>query len=87
MIKVTHLGEDYSTIEIEGEEYEESLGFGEALIKEFGGNSNEKGIIDEVPSGITSINLEALLMPNGEIICLGKTLGWFKDLGKFITKK
>jgi hypothetical protein len=32
-------------------------------------------------------NLEVLLMPNGEIICLGKTLGWFKEFKEFITKK
>ena len=32
--KVTHLGEDYSTIEIAGEEYQASLGLGEALLAE-----------------------------------------------------
>lgn len=32
-IKVTHLGEDYSTIEVDGEEYQASLGLGEALLK------------------------------------------------------
>lgn len=32
-IKVTHLGEDYSTIEVKGEEYQGSLGLGEALLK------------------------------------------------------
>lgn len=30
-IKVTHLGEDYSTIEVNGEEFEASLGLGEAI--------------------------------------------------------
>lgn len=32
-IKVTHLGEDYSTIEVDGEEFQASLGLGEALLK------------------------------------------------------
>ena len=31
MLKVTHLGEDYSTIEVNGEEFEASLGLGEAI--------------------------------------------------------
>ena len=31
-IKVSHLGEDYATIDIEGEEYETSKGLGEALM-------------------------------------------------------
>lgn len=31
-IKVTHLGEDYATVDIEGEEFETSLALGEALI-------------------------------------------------------
>lgn len=29
-------------------------------------------------------HLEVLLMDNGEIICLGKTIGWKKDLGKYL---
>lgn len=32
-IKVTHLGEDYATVEIDGEEYQTSLGLGEAIFK------------------------------------------------------
>lgn len=34
MIQVTHLGEDYSTIEVNGTEYEASLGLGEAIMEE-----------------------------------------------------
>jgi len=34
----------------------------------------------EIPKAMTVTKLEVLIMPNGEIICLGKTLGWFKDL-------
>lgn len=29
-------------------------------------------------------HLEVCVMPNGEVICLGKTIGWVKDLGKFL---
>lgn len=36
MIKVTHLGEDYATVEIDGEEFETSLGLGEAILKMIG---------------------------------------------------
>jgi len=36
MIKVTHLGEDYAIVEINGEEFETSLGFGEALFELIG---------------------------------------------------
>jgi len=30
-------------------------------------------------------NLEVLLMPNGEVISLGKTVGWFDKLGASLT--
>jgi hypothetical protein len=40
--------------------------------------------MEEQPKEITIVNLEALLMPNGEVICAGKTLGWFDKLGKYI---
>lgn len=36
MIKVTHFGEDYATVEIDGKEFETSLGLGEALWKVIG---------------------------------------------------
>jgi len=36
-------------------------------------------MIKKQPKEITVCNLEVVLMPNGEIISLGKTLGWFKD--------
>ena len=41
----------------------------------------------KLPKEITICNLEVLVMPNGEIICLGKTLGWFDKLKKYITIK
>lgn len=36
------------------------------------------------PDEITICNLQVLLMPNGEVICLGKTVGWFKDLKEYL---
>ena len=44
-------------------------------------------MMDEQPKEITVCNLECVLMPNGEIICLGKTIGWFKVLKDYLTKK
>lgn len=32
--------------------------------------------MEKAPEDITIANLEVLVMPNGEIICKGKTLGW-----------
>lgn len=32
--------------------------------------------MDKIPDDITIANLEVLVMPNGEIICKGETLGW-----------
>ena len=30
-------------------------------------------------------DLEVLVMPNGEVLCLGRTIGWVKNLGLLIT--
>ena len=38
-------------------------------------------MIKEQPKEITECKLGCILMPNGEIISLGKTIGWFKDYG------
>ena len=39
-----------------------------------------KGVeMKEIPKEMTVTKLEVLVMPNGEVICLGKTLGRFKD--------
>ena len=43
--------------------------------------------MDTIPDGITVCSLEVLLMPNGEIISLGKTLGWFEEYKKFLAPK
>ena len=31
------------------------------------------------PKEIITVKLTCVLMPQGELICLGKTVGWFKD--------
>ena len=36
------------------------------------------------PNRITVCLLECLLMTQGEIICMGKTIGWFKDFKKYL---
>lgn len=32
------------------------------------------------PKNITECKISCVVMPNGEVICLGKTIGWFKDI-------
>lgn len=36
---------------------------------------------------MTLANLEVLVMPTGEILCLGKTIGWVKQFSKVLTIK
>lgn len=38
--------------------------------------------MQEAPEQITIANLEVLVMPNGEIICKGQTLGWVTAHGE-----
>lgn len=38
------------------------------------------------PDEIVQAKLEVLIMPNGELICLGKRVGWFKDFSKFLSE-
>ncbi len=38
----------------------------------------------EQPEEITACTLECVVMPQGEVICMGKTIGWFKDLKEFL---
>lgn len=40
----------------------------------------------EHPTEMTLLHLEVLVMPNGEVLCMGKTLGWFSELGEFLSK-
>ena len=37
-----------------------------------------------VPDEITMAGLDCIVMPNGEVICLGKTLGWVGDFGEHL---
>ena len=41
----------------------------------------------EQPTEITIKHLEVVVMPNGEIIFLGKTIGWFNQLKQYLTDK
>jgi hypothetical protein len=40
--------------------------------------------IKKQPDVMIICNLECILMPNGEIISAGKTVGWFKEHGKYL---
>jgi len=42
----------------------------------------------QTPAEITVCHLEVVVMPNGEVICAGKSLGWVTGkggLGKYLT--
>ena len=39
----------------------------------------------KAPKDITLCLLEVVVMPNGEILCNGKTVGWVDVLGKYLT--
>ena len=41
----------------------------------------------KAPNEITVCNLEVVVMPNGEVICSGESIGWVKRLGKYLTPK
>jgi len=43
--------------------------------------------IKEVPKEITLCNLECILMPNGEVLCNGRTVGWFGELAAYLMPK
>ena len=42
-------------------------------------------MIKEQPKEITACYLECVLMPNGEILSLGKTVGWFREYKDYLT--
>ena len=42
--------------------------------------------MDKQPEKITVCSLECVLMPNGEIISMGKTIGWFDKYKEFLTE-
>jgi hypothetical protein len=39
----------------------------------------------QTPDAITPALLDVVVMPNGEVICLGKTVGWTQTHGKHLT--
>ena len=41
-------------------------------------------MIKKQPEVITICKLECILMPQGEIIFKGKTIGWFKDAKEYL---
>ena len=43
--------------------------------------------ISKQPEDITPVLVDAILMPNGEVMCAGKTIGRFRNIQKFIYKK
>ena len=43
--------------------------------------------MEKKPDTITLCKLECVAMPNGEILCNGKSIGYFKDLGKYLESK
>ncbi len=43
--------------------------------------------LEEIPNEITICNLEVIVMPNGEILFLGKTVDWFQNAKKYLTIK
>jgi len=44
-------------------------------------------MIEKQPEDITLCTCECVLMPNGEVIVLGKTIGFFKQLKEYLTVK
>lgn len=43
--------------------------------------------MDKQPNDLTICSLEVLVMPNGEILCMGKSIGWFKNFKKHLKLK
>lgn len=41
--------------------------------------------VTKAPDTITMMTLDVVVMPNGEIICDGKTVRWVKTLGKYLS--
>ena len=51
---------------------------------EIGKQPKERGM-NKQPDEMMLCKLNVLLMPNGEILCLGKSIGWFKNFQKELT--
>lgn len=44
-------------------------------------------MMEAKPKEITLALLECIVMPNGEVICAGKSLGFWVDLKKYLSVK
>jgi hypothetical protein len=44
-------------------------------------------MIEILPNEITPCLLDCIVLPNGEILCLGKTIGQFDYFKEYLTKK
>lgn len=42
--------------------------------------------MNKAPEKMTVMHLEVLVMPNGEIICMGDSVGWIERIGKFLSE-
>jgi hypothetical protein len=51
------------------------------------GPERANDMMTKAPKEITVCNLEVIVMPNGEILCLGQTIGWITTFGKALTEK
>ena len=43
--------------------------------------------MEKIPENLEVSYLEVIIMPNGEVITLGKTIGWFDNLRNYLHKK
>jgi len=44
-------------------------------------------MLNKKPEQMIVCNLECIVMPNGEVISKGKTIGWFEFFKEFLTEK
>lgn len=44
-------------------------------------------MMKKLPARITVCYLEVIIVPNGEVMCLGQSLGWFSSLKESLTPK
>ena len=42
--------------------------------------------MEQIPEEITLCKLECVLMPQGEVLCEGKTIGWFSNMQPYLKK-
>ena len=40
----------------------------------------------QAPNEITLCTLDVVVVPNGEVICNGRIIGWVHELGKYLRK-